>query len=157
VQVLQWWHDAVRRKRRYKRKGPWFLHHDNARTHISLVVQQIPRREIYSCQYPTTGLFPILKMGLKGTRFTAMARPNSGRFQTKPSTCASNNGRIDGASMFVCVCACVCAQASYFVGDWLNVAVCPTITVQYHHSGNFLTAHLNSAPVATAHIGKGSQ
>jgi hypothetical protein len=35
---------------------------------------------------------------------------------------------------------CVCAQESYFEGDYVNVAVCPTITVQYHHSGNFLTA-----------------
>jgi len=50
-------------------------------------------------------LFPTLKMGLKGTRFATMEdikrRPNSGRFQKKPSAGASNNGRIDGAS--VCV------------------------------------------------------
>ena len=38
-----------------------------------------------------------------------MQRPNSGRFQKKPSAGASNNVRIDGTS--VCVCVCVCARA----------------------------------------------
>jgi len=33
--------------------------------------------------------------------YAHMRRPNSGRFQKKPSAGASNNGRIDGAS--VCV------------------------------------------------------
>ena len=40
-----------------------------------------------------------------------MRRPNSGRFQKKPSAEASNNGRIDGTSMCVCVCVCVCVRA----------------------------------------------
>jgi hypothetical protein len=35
---------------------------------------------------------------------------------------------------------CVCAQGSYFEGDQVSVAVCPTITVQYHHSANFFAA-----------------
>jgi len=30
-----------------------------------------------------------------------MRRPNSRRFQKKPSAGASNNGRIDGASVYV--------------------------------------------------------
>jgi len=30
---------------------------------------------------------------------------NSGRVQKKPSTSAANDGRIDGASVCVCVCA----------------------------------------------------
>jgi hypothetical protein len=35
-----------------------------------------------------------------------------------------------------------CARAgSYFAGDQISVAICPTITVQYNHSSNFLTAH----------------
>ena len=67
-----------------------------------------------------------------------MRRLNSGRFQKKPSASASNNDRIDGAS--VCVCVCVCAQGSDFEGDWLSVVICPTITVLYHNSGNFVTA-----------------
>jgi len=40
-----------------------------------------------------------------------MRRPNSGRFQKKPSAGAANNGGVDGASV------CVCAQGSYFEGD----------------------------------------
>jgi len=40
----------------------------------------------------------------------------------------------------VCVCVCVCAQRSYFEGDYVSVVICPTITVLYHISGNFLTA-----------------
>jgi hypothetical protein len=53
-------------------------------------------------------LFPTQKIGLKGTRYTTMGDldrmwwPNSGRFPKKPSAGASNNGRINGAS----VCAC---------------------------------------------------
>ena len=40
VQVLQRLRDAVRRKRRDKWQGEWFLNHDNASSHTSLVVQQ---------------------------------------------------------------------------------------------------------------------
>jgi len=40
-----------------------------------------------------------------------MRRPNFGRFQKKPSGGASNNGRVDGASV------CVCAKGFYFEGD----------------------------------------
>jgi len=36
----------------------------------------------------------------------------------------------------------VCAQGSYFEGDLVSVVLCPTITVLYHNSGNFLTALL---------------
>jgi hypothetical protein len=39
VQVLQRLWDAVRRKRRNKQHGQWFLHPDNAPSHTSLVVQ----------------------------------------------------------------------------------------------------------------------
>ena len=42
-----------------------------------------------------------------------MRRPNSGRFQKKLSAGASNNGRIDGSSVCVCVWVCV----SYFEGN----------------------------------------
>jgi len=34
----------------------------------------------------------------------------------------------------------VCAQGSYFEGNWVSVVICPTITVLYHIYGNFLTA-----------------
>jgi hypothetical protein len=36
---------------------------------------------------------------------------------------------------------CVCKGPPYFEGDQVCVAVCPTITVRYHHSGNFPIAH----------------
>jgi hypothetical protein len=40
------------------------------------------------------------------------------------SSGASNSGRIDWAGV------CVCMQGSSFGGDYVSVAVCPTITVQ---------------------------
>jgi hypothetical protein len=40
VQVLQRLRKAVQRKRHDKWQGVWFLHHDNALNHTSLVVQQ---------------------------------------------------------------------------------------------------------------------
>ena len=40
VQILQRMCDAVRRKRRDSWQGEWFLHHDNAPSHTSLVVPQ---------------------------------------------------------------------------------------------------------------------
>jgi hypothetical protein len=65
--------------------------------------------------------------------------------QKKPSARASNNGRIDGARERererVCMHVCVQAQGYYFEGDSVSVGICPTITVQYHHSGNVLTAY----------------
>ena len=95
----------------------WFLHHDDTLSHTSLVVQRfLAEKSIPVITQPPYSpdlapsdfrLFPILKMGLKGTRFAQwrtqnrMRRLNSGRFQKKPSASASNNGRIDGAS--VCV------------------------------------------------------
>jgi hypothetical protein len=39
---------------------------------------------------------------------------------------------------------CVCAQGSYFESDYVSVAVCTTITEQYHYSGNFFIAHRTS-------------
>jgi hypothetical protein len=44
--------------------------------------------------------------------------PNSGRFQKKPSAGASNNGRINGASVCVCVCARTCARV--LLWRWLG-------------------------------------
>ena len=82
VQVLQRLHDAIRRKRRDKWQGEWFLHHDNAPSHTSLDVQQffteksIPviTQPLYSQDLAPSDfwLFPTLKMGLKGTRFATM-------------------------------------------------------------------------------------
>ena len=82
MHVLQRLRDAFGRKRRYKWQGEWFLHHDNAPSHTSLVVQQflaeksIPviTQPLYSPDLAPSDfyLFPALKMGLKGTRFATM-------------------------------------------------------------------------------------
>ena len=117
--------DAVWRKRRDKWQGEWFLHHDNASSHTSLVVQQfLAEKSIPVITQPPYSpdlfpsdfwLFPTLKMGLKETPFATMEDIKSNataelwRIPKEPSTVASNNGRIDGAS--------VCAQGSYFEGD----------------------------------------
>ena len=60
----------------------WFLHHDNAPSHTSLVVQQflaeksvpVITQPPYSLDLAPSNvwLFPTLKMGLKDTRFTTM-------------------------------------------------------------------------------------
>jgi hypothetical protein len=82
VQVLQRLCDAVQWKwcDKWLREG--FLHHDNAPSHTSLVVQQfLPRKSIpvitqspYSPDLALSDfwLFPTLKMGLKRTRFATM-------------------------------------------------------------------------------------
>jgi len=59
-----------------------FLHHDNARSHTSLVVQQflaeksilVITQQPYSPDLAPSDfwLFPTLKMGLKGTRFATI-------------------------------------------------------------------------------------
>jgi hypothetical protein len=41
MQVLQRFHNAVQRKLHDKWQGQWFLHHDTAPSHTSLVVQQV--------------------------------------------------------------------------------------------------------------------
>jgi len=74
--------DAVWRKRRDKWQGEWCLYHDNEPSHILLVVQQFLAEKIipvvtqppYSLDLAPSDfwLFPTLKMGLKGMRFTTM-------------------------------------------------------------------------------------
>jgi hypothetical protein len=64
------------------RLGQWFLHHDNAPSHTSLVLQKfLAEKNIpVITQPPYTPdlapsdfwLFPTLKMGLKGTHFASM-------------------------------------------------------------------------------------
>ena len=117
VQVLQRLRDAVRRKRRDQWHGEWFLYHDKAPSHTSLVVQQFLAEKsipvITQTSYPPDltpsyfWLFPTLKMGLKETRFATMEDIKSNataelrKIPKKSSAGASNNGRIDGASLCV--------------------------------------------------------
>ena len=82
VQVSQKLRDAVRKKRRYKWQGEWFLHHNNAPSHTSLVLQQflsekstpVITQSPYSPDLAPSDfwLFPTLKMGPKRTGFTTM-------------------------------------------------------------------------------------
>jgi hypothetical protein len=53
------------------RQGQWFMHHDNAPSHTSLVVITQPPHspDLAPSDF---GLFPTLKMGLKGTHFATM-------------------------------------------------------------------------------------
>jgi hypothetical protein len=108
------------------RYGQWFLHHVNAPSHTSLVVQQFLAEKSFPVisQTPYSPdltlsdfcLFPTLKMGLKGTRFATMetsnrmVRWNSGKFQQMTSEIAANSCKIDVAS--VCV-----RKGSFFEGD----------------------------------------
>jgi hypothetical protein len=113
VQVLQRLGNAVWRKWRDKWQGQWFLHHDNAPSHTSLVVQQFfaeknirviaqPRdlaptdflAFTYSKKLASRGLVSQPSRTSNGMR-----RPNSGGFQKKPSASASNNGRNLEASV----------------------------------------------------------
>ena len=48
VQFLQRLRNALRRKRRNKWQGKWFLYHDKASSHTSLVVQQFLPEKIIS-------------------------------------------------------------------------------------------------------------
>jgi len=141
--------DAVRRKRRDKWQGEWCLHHDNEPSHISLVVQQFLAEKIISLitQPPYSPdlapsdfwLFPTLKMGLKRTRFATMEDIKwnaTAELRKIPKEAFRRcfQQRQDGWSK------CVCAQGSYFEGDYVSVVICPTITVLHHIYGNFLTA-----------------
>jgi hypothetical protein len=88
---------------------------------LNCIVQPVITQPPYSLDLTPSDfwLFPTLKMGLKGMHFATMEDIKSNataklqRFQKKPSASASNNGRIDGAS----VCVCVCVQGSNFEGD----------------------------------------
>ena len=116
---------AVRRKRRDKWQGEWFLHHDNAPSHTSLVVQQfLAEKSIpvitqppYSTDLAPSDfwLFPTLKMGLEGTRFSTMEDIKSN------ATCELR--KIPKEDFRRCFqqwqnrrSKCVCAQESYFEG-----------------------------------------
>jgi hypothetical protein len=105
--------------------GQWFLHHDNAPSNTTLDVRQFlvektllssPNHRTPRFSLQVTFSYSLLwKWSSRGhvpqpwRTSNRMQRPDSRRFQMKPSVGACNNGRIDGTS--------VCAQASYFEGD----------------------------------------
>ena len=123
VQVLQRLCVVVRRKRREKWQGEWFLHHDNAPIHTSFVVQQFLAEEsiLVIIQPPCSPdlapsdfwLFPTLKMGLKGTRFATMEdiKSNETTELRKIPKEAFRRGLQQWQNRWskcVCVCVCVC-------------------------------------------------
>jgi hypothetical protein len=132
----------------------WFPHHDNTPSHTSLVVQQfLTEKSIPVITQPPHPLdlvmndywlLPTLKMSLRLTHFATMDVIRSNAMAelqkiSKEAFCQCFQQWQDQRSK--CVCARAGTQGSYFEGDLVNVGVCPTITVQYHHSGNCLTAH----------------
>ena len=149
MQVLYRLRDAVRRKQRDEWQIEWFLHHDNAPSHTSLVVQQFLVEKsipvITQPPYPPDlapsdfWLFPTLEMGLKGTRFATM--------EDIESNATAELRKIPKEVFRRCFqqwqdqrSKCARAQGSYFEGDYVSVVTCPTIRVLYNNSGNFLTA-----------------
>jgi hypothetical protein len=84
-------------------------------------------------------MFPTLKMGRKGTHFVTMedikcsVTAELRKIPNEASVGTADSGRIGAASAH--------AQGPCFRGDYVSIAICPTITVQYHRYGNFLTAH----------------
>ena len=92
----------------------WFLHHDNAPRHTLLCSNSSPRKPFLSSPNHRTlqislrvtfGCSLLWKWASRGRvsqpwrTSNRIRQPNSGGFQKKPSTGASNNGRIDGASV----------------------------------------------------------
>jgi hypothetical protein len=118
VQVLQRLCDALQKRRFNKWQGQWFLHHENAPSHTSLVVQHflaeknipvITQPPYYRISLRVTFGCSLLRnwasMGYVSQPWRTsnrIRRPDTGRFQKKPSTSASNNDRIDGASVWTC-------------------------------------------------------
>jgi hypothetical protein len=126
VQVLQRLLDAFRRKRRDKWQGQWFLQHDNAPSHTSLVVQQfLTDKSISVITQPPYSrdlapsdfwFFRTLKMGLKGTRFATMEHVEW--------NATAELQKIPKEDFHRCFqqwqyrwSKCVCAQGFYFEGD----------------------------------------
>ncbi|PNF21688.1 hypothetical protein B7P43_G10355 [Cryptotermes secundus] len=126
VQVLQRLCNAVQRKQLNKWQGQWLLHHGNALSHTSFVVQQflaeknIPviTQSLYSLDLAPSDfwLFPTLKMGLKGTCFAIMED-----IKTNAMTELRKIPKEDFHCCFQQLqdqwSKCVCAQGSYFEGD----------------------------------------
>jgi transposase len=126
VQGLQRLREAVRKKRPDSWHGQWFLHHDNAPSHTSLVVQQfLAEKNIPVITQPPYSpdlapsdfwLFSTLKMGLKGKRFATVEDIKSNATAELRKTPKGAFRRCfqqwqDRWSKRVC------AQGSYFEGD----------------------------------------
>ncbi|PNF43072.1 hypothetical protein B7P43_G02720 [Cryptotermes secundus] len=132
-----------------KWQGQWFLHHDNEPSHTALVVQQfLAEKNISVITQPPYSpdlapsdfwLFPALKMGLRGTHFATM--------EDTKSNATAELRKIPKEAFHRCFqqwqdrwSMCLRAQGSYFESDYVSVAVCPTIRVLYHYSGDVSTA-----------------
>ena len=117
-------------------------------THRSLCSNSSPRKAFLSSPNHRTlrislrvtfRLFPTLKMDLKGTRFATM--------EDIKSNATAALRRIPKEGFHRCFqqwqdrwSKCLFGQESYFEGDYVSVVICPTISVLYNISENFLTA-----------------
>jgi hypothetical protein len=82
VDVLTRFRESVGRKRHQKWKNDWALHHDNAPSHTAMAFQLfLAKNNILIVPHPHYSpdltprdfwLFPTLKMGLRGRRFTTV-------------------------------------------------------------------------------------
>ncbi|PNF34187.1 hypothetical protein B7P43_G17619 [Cryptotermes secundus] len=93
MQVLQRLRDAVRRKGRDEWQGQWFVHHDNAPSHTSLVVQQFLAEKFATMEDMKSNATAELRKIPKETFHRCFQR------------CQDRWRK------------CVCAQGPYFEGD----------------------------------------
>jgi hypothetical protein len=123
VQVLQRLHEAVHRKQHDKWQGQWFLHHDNAPSHTSLVVQQFfAKKNIPVITQPPYSLdltpsdfllFPTLKMDLNFATMEDIKSNATAELQDTPKEAFRRRFKKWQAQWS----KCVCVQGSYFEGD----------------------------------------
>lgn len=126
VQVLKRVREAVRRKRPGKWLGGWSLHHDNAPSHTSIVVQTwLAEKKIPLLHQPPYSpdiapsdfwLFPKLKKGLKGNRFDTV--------EDIKTNVTVELRKIPQQDFHRCFqqwqerwSKCVCSDGAYFEGD----------------------------------------
>jgi transposase len=126
VEVLKRLREAVRRKRAEKWRNGWLLHHDNAPSHTSLLVQQLMAgKNLAAVRHPPYSpdlapcdfwLFPKLKMTLKGKRFETI--------EDIKSNTTDRLKLLKKEDFQTCFRQwqerwnkCVCAEGEYFEGD----------------------------------------
>jgi hypothetical protein len=126
---------------------------DDLRPDVSVLYRTEPHRLLCSssCQCPTTLLSGFHSEWLLAVPYSENG-PQGGAFRNDSGHQMECDGRTPEDSkrslppvlptVRACVRACVCVrtQGSYFEGDLVSVVICPTITVLYHISRNFLTA-----------------
>jgi hypothetical protein len=141
--VLQRLRDAVWRKRSDKWQGQWFLHHDNALSHISLLAQQFLAEK----NTPVITQPPYSPDAPQGDTFH-----NRGGHEIECDSRTPEDSKRSLLSVLPTMAGSmeqVCARARVLLWRWLGKRM-SYIAVQYHHSRNFLAAPRTQA-VLTLH------